>query len=48
MLLGAVARTLPLWARQFNLNNWMSKMYQWSVFSVSPASTYGDCGGNPE
>ena len=27
-----VARTLPLWARRFNLNNWMGKMYQWSVF----------------
>jgi phosphatidylinositol glycan class B len=38
-----VARTLPLWARRFNLNNWMSKMYQWSVFSVTPASTTGGC-----
>ena len=36
-----VARTLPLWGRRFNLNNWMSKMYQWSVFSVATAATGG-------
>jgi len=36
-----VARTLPLWSRRFNLNNWMSKMYQWSVFSVTTAETGG-------
>jgi hypothetical protein len=36
-----VARTLPLWARRFNLNNWMAKMYQWSVFSVTTAETGG-------
>jgi hypothetical protein len=36
-----VARTLPLWARRVNLNNWISKMYQWSVFSVTTAETGG-------
>ena len=38
-----VARTLPLWARRFNLNNCMSKMYQWSVFWVSTGSETGGC-----
>ena len=36
-----VVRTLPLWARRVNVNNWISKMYQWSVFSVTTAETGG-------
>jgi phosphatidylinositol glycan class B len=31
----AVARTLPLWAARHNINNWTSRMYRWSVFSVA-------------
>jgi phosphatidylinositol glycan class B len=30
-----VARTLPLWAARHNVNNWTSRMYRWSVFSVA-------------
>jgi phosphatidylinositol glycan class B len=30
-----VARTLPSWAARHNVNNWTSRMYRWSVFSVA-------------
>jgi hypothetical protein len=38
-----VARTLPAWATRVNLNNWMSRMYVWTVFSVSSTAGGGGC-----
>lgn len=38
-----VARTLPLWTTRVNLNNWMARMYLWSVFSVATATGTGGC-----
>jgi phosphatidylinositol glycan class B len=38
-----VAQTLPPWAARFNLNNWTSRMYRWSVFSVTARAERGGC-----
>jgi phosphatidylinositol glycan class B len=36
-----VARTLPAWTTRFNVNNWLSRMYVWTVFSLSLAAKGG-------
>jgi phosphatidylinositol glycan class B len=30
-----LVRTIPLWAARFNVNNWTSRMYRWSVFAIA-------------
>jgi hypothetical protein len=38
-----VVRTVPAWAARFNFNNWLTRMYVWTVFAVSagPAGSGG-------
>ena len=38
-----VARTLPVWAPRYNVNNWTGRLSRWSVFALSPAAGTGGC-----
>jgi phosphatidylinositol glycan class B len=38
-----VARSIPVWAAKFNVNDWTSRLYLWSVFSVRTDATGGGC-----
>ncbi len=35
-----VARTLPSWVTRVNVNNWVSRMRVWTVFSIGVGSNY--------
>jgi hypothetical protein len=38
-----LARTIPTWAARFNVNNWTSRMYQWSVFAITTGPASDGC-----
>jgi phosphatidylinositol glycan class B len=38
-----LAQTLPPWVMRYNMNNWTSRMYRWSVFGVNPGAGHGGC-----
>jgi hypothetical protein len=38
-----VVRTLPSWVSRVNVNNWTSRMYVWTVFSLSTSAAGGGC-----
>jgi GPI mannosyltransferase 3 len=38
-----VVRTLPAWVSRINVNNWTSRMYVWSVYSLSTSASNGGC-----
>jgi len=38
-----VVRTLPSWVTRVNINNWTSRMYVWTVFSLSTSPSGDGC-----
>jgi hypothetical protein len=36
-----LVRTIPLWAARYNVNNWTSRMYRWSVFEIDRGAPHG-------